>query len=67
MPEKKLNVQVGGRQLALSNLDKPLGLTSPALLVRGIAQVGQGTVSLAADQVTPLDPKSLAVASRDFR
>ncbi|MFF4599764.1 hypothetical protein [Amycolatopsis sp. NPDC001319] len=45
-------------------------MSSPALLVRGIAQVGQvgqGTVSLVADQVTPLDLKSLAATSRDFR
>ncbi|MEU4675097.1 OB-fold nucleic acid binding domain-containing protein, partial [Amycolatopsis sp. NPDC023774] len=42
-------------------------LNSPALLVRGIAQVGQGTVSLVADHVTPLDLKGLAAASRDFR
>ncbi|WP_432850556.1 hypothetical protein ACQPXB_08225 [Amycolatopsis sp. CA-161197] len=42
-------------------------LNNSALLVRGIAQVGQGTVSLVADQVTRLDFKSLAAASRDFR
>ncbi|MEU4674667.1 hypothetical protein AB0F91_43655 [Amycolatopsis sp. NPDC023774] len=42
-------------------------LNSPALLVRGIAQVGHGTVSLVADQVIPLDLKSLASSSRDFR
>ncbi|MFF4598143.1 error-prone DNA polymerase [Amycolatopsis sp. NPDC001319] len=42
-------------------------LTSPALLVRGIAQVGRGTVSVVADKVTPLDLKSLATKSRDFR
>ncbi|WIX76796.1 hypothetical protein QRX50_35985 [Amycolatopsis carbonis] len=46
---------------------RQLWLNSPALLVRGIAQVGQDTVSLVADQVTPLDLKSLAAASRDFR
>ncbi|MEV4601325.1 hypothetical protein AB0K15_28480 [Amycolatopsis sp. NPDC049253] len=42
---------------------RQLWLSSPALLVRGIAQVGPGTVSLVADQVTPLDLKSLAAAS----
>ncbi|WP_432855110.1 OB-fold nucleic acid binding domain-containing protein [Amycolatopsis sp. CA-161197] len=42
-------------------------LNNSALLVRGIAQVGQGTVSLVADQVTPVDLKSLASGSRDFR
>jgi error-prone DNA polymerase len=42
-------------------------LASPALLIRGIAQVGQGTVSVVADQITALDLKSLAAASRDFR
>ncbi|WIX83031.1 hypothetical protein QRX50_20840 [Amycolatopsis carbonis] len=47
--------------------DRQIWLSSPALLVRGIAQVGQGTVSLVADQVTPLDLKSLAASSRDFR
>ncbi|WIX83471.1 hypothetical protein QRX50_23290 [Amycolatopsis carbonis] len=47
--------------------DRQIWLGSPALLVRGIAQVGQGTVSLVADQVTPLDLKSLASSSRDFR
>ncbi|WIX76800.1 hypothetical protein QRX50_36005 [Amycolatopsis carbonis] len=46
---------------------RQLWLSSPALLVRGIAQVGQGTVSLVADQVTPLDLRSLAAASGDFR
>lgn len=43
---------------------RQLWLSSPALLVRGIAQVGQGTASLVADQVTPLDLKSLASAVR---
>ncbi|QRP43035.1 hypothetical protein [Amycolatopsis sp. FDAARGOS 1241] len=47
--------------------ERKLWLSSPALLVRGIAQVGQGTVSLVADQVIPLDLKSLASSSRDFR
>ncbi|WP_432844950.1 hypothetical protein ACQPXB_27790 [Amycolatopsis sp. CA-161197] len=42
-------------------------LNNSALFARGIAQVGQGTVSLVADHVTPLDLKSLASASRDFR
>ncbi|MEV0068043.1 MULTISPECIES: hypothetical protein [unclassified Amycolatopsis] len=42
-------------------------LSSPALLVRSIAQAGQGAVSLVADQITPLDLKSLAAASHDFR
>ncbi|MEU4675036.1 hypothetical protein AB0F91_45625 [Amycolatopsis sp. NPDC023774] len=37
---------------------RQLWLNSPALLARGIAQVGQGTVSLVADQVTPLDLKA---------
>lgn len=38
-----------------------------AFLVRGIAQVGQGTVLIVADQFTPLDLKALATKSRDFR
>jgi hypothetical protein len=47
-------------------LRRQLWLNGPALLVHGIAQVWQATVSLVADQVTPLD-KSLATSSRDFR
>ncbi|MEU4674428.1 hypothetical protein AB0F91_42330 [Amycolatopsis sp. NPDC023774] len=35
-------------------------LGSPALLVHGIAQGGQGAVSIVADKVTPPDLKSLA-------
>jgi error-prone DNA polymerase len=42
-------------------------LASSALLVRGIAQVGQGTASIVADRITPLDLKTLAATSRDFR
>ncbi|MEU4674702.1 hypothetical protein AB0F91_43840, partial [Amycolatopsis sp. NPDC023774] len=53
--------------IGLWRRDRQIWLSSPALLVRGIAQVGHGTVSLVADQVTPLDLKSLAASSRDFR
>ncbi|MDT8912227.1 OB-fold nucleic acid binding domain-containing protein [Amycolatopsis sp. PS_44_ISF1] len=42
-------------------------LASTALLIRGIAQTGQGTVSVVADHITPLDLTTLAAASRDFR
>jgi error-prone DNA polymerase len=38
-----------------------------ALVVRGIAQVGEGAVSVVADQITPLDLRGLAAPSRDFR
>jgi error-prone DNA polymerase len=38
-----------------------------ALVVRGIAQAGQGSVSLVADRITPLDLRTLAAPSRDFR
>jgi error-prone DNA polymerase len=38
-----------------------------ALVVRGIAQVSQGSVSIVADQITGLDLRSLAAPSRDFR
>ncbi|WP_406639115.1 error-prone DNA polymerase [Amycolatopsis sp. WGS_07] len=40
---------------------------SSAVVVRGIAQVSQGTVSIVADRITPLDLKNLAVKSRNFR
>jgi error-prone DNA polymerase len=42
-------------------------LQSPAIVVRGIAQVTQGTASIVADQITPLDLRALAGKSRDFR
>ncbi|WP_344864271.1 error-prone DNA polymerase [Amycolatopsis ultiminotia] len=38
-----------------------------AVVVRGIAQVSQGAVSIVADQISPLDLKTLASKSRDFR
>jgi error-prone DNA polymerase len=38
-----------------------------ALVVRGIAQVAKGSVSVVADQITPLDLRGLATPSRDFR
>ncbi|MDS0140539.1 MULTISPECIES: error-prone DNA polymerase [unclassified Amycolatopsis] len=41
--------------------------TSSALVIRGQAQVTQGTASVVADQITPLDLRALAARSRDFR
>jgi error-prone DNA polymerase len=38
-----------------------------ALVVRGIAQVSQGSVSVVADRIAGLDLRSLAAPSRDFR
>ncbi|MEV6876713.1 error-prone DNA polymerase [Amycolatopsis sp. NPDC051128] len=42
-------------------------LRSPAVVVRGIVQVGQGTATVVADRIVPLDLRGLAVRSRDFR
>ncbi|MGY6658692.1 error-prone DNA polymerase [Amycolatopsis sp. TRM77291] len=42
-------------------------LASNALLFRGIAQVTEGTCTVVADQVQPLDLQGLASKSRDFR
>ncbi|GAA4554525.1 OB-fold nucleic acid binding domain-containing protein [Amycolatopsis samaneae] len=42
-------------------------LNATALLIRGTAQVGQGTVSLVANKVTALDLATLADRLRDFR
>ncbi|MFJ1767867.1 error-prone DNA polymerase [Amycolatopsis sp. NPDC088138] len=42
-------------------------LRNPAVMVRGIVQVGQGAVSVVADQIVPLDIRELALPSRDFR
>ncbi|WP_208635853.1 hypothetical protein [Amycolatopsis thailandensis] len=42
-------------------------LASNALVFRGIAQVTEGSSTLAADQVRPLDLQGLASKSRDFR
>jgi error-prone DNA polymerase len=36
-------------------------------VIRGKAQVTQGTASLVADAITPLDLRALAGRSRDFR
>lgn len=47
-----------------------LAVTPPpvrALVVRGVAQVVPGSVSLVADRITPLDLHALGAASRDFR
>ncbi|MEV4604774.1 hypothetical protein AB0K15_46425 [Amycolatopsis sp. NPDC049253] len=55
------------RPVVRSTLWRKVWLNSPVLLVRGIAQVGQDTVPLVADHATPLDLKSLASGSRDFR
>ncbi|WP_370973842.1 error-prone DNA polymerase [Amycolatopsis sp. cg9] len=41
--------------------------TCSALVIRGKAQVSQGTASLVADHITPLDLRALASKSRDFR
>ncbi|MEV6902822.1 hypothetical protein [Amycolatopsis sp. NPDC051372] len=53
--------------IGLFHRSKRLLQNYSAFVVRGIAQVGQGTVSLVADQFTPLDLKALASKSRDFR
>ncbi|WP_410606581.1 error-prone DNA polymerase [Amycolatopsis sp. lyj-109] len=42
-------------------------LRSPAVVVRGIVQVGQGTATVVADRIVPLDVRGLALPSRDFR
>ncbi|QKV81139.1 hypothetical protein HUT10_10295 [Amycolatopsis sp. Hca4] len=42
-------------------------LRNPAIVVRGVVQIGQGTASVVADQVAPLDIRNLALPSRDFR
>ncbi|SFJ60386.1 Helix-hairpin-helix motif-containing protein [Amycolatopsis regifaucium] len=42
-------------------------LATNALLIRGIAQVTEGTCTVVADQVRPLDLQGLASKSRDFR
>lgn len=42
-------------------------LASNALLIRGIAQVTEGTCTVVADQVQPLDLQGLVSKSRDFR
>jgi error-prone DNA polymerase len=42
-------------------------LRHPAVVVRGIVQVGQGTATVVADQIVPLDIRGLALPSRDFR
>jgi error-prone DNA polymerase len=42
-------------------------LRNLAVVVRGIVQVGQGTPTVVADQIVPLDIRSLALPSRDFR
>jgi hypothetical protein len=36
-------------------------------VVGGIVQVGQGTASVVADQIVPLDIRDLALPSRDSR
>jgi error-prone DNA polymerase len=41
--------------------------SSSAVVVRGRAQIAQGSASLIADQVIPLDLRALAGRSRDFR
>ena len=38
-----------------------------ALVVRGIAQVSQGSASIVADKITALDLRGIAAPSRDFR
>uniref|UniRef100_UPI003F4935AF helix-hairpin-helix domain-containing protein n=1 Tax=Amycolatopsis sp. CA-096443 TaxID=3239919 RepID=UPI003F4935AF len=42
-------------------------LGATALLVRGTAQISQGSASLHADRITVLDLRGLSSASRDFR
>jgi error-prone DNA polymerase len=46
---------------------KTVVLNSPALLIRGIVQIGQGVVTVVADKLTPVDLCELATPSRDFR
>ncbi|MEV0070794.1 hypothetical protein [Amycolatopsis sp. NPDC050768] len=53
--------------VGLFHRSRKILMNHAAVVVRGIAQVGEGTVSIVADQFTPLDLKSLATKSRDFR
>jgi len=45
---------------------RPVLLASNAIVVRGVVEIGQGAISLLADQITPLDLKAPGTKSRRF-